>query len=146
MKLKKFVILLASFMIVGGVLSEAKVVRADSQNIVDVRSVGQSNISTFSTNKGDAGITKLEIQNRGRRIWWYAKPYKSGAFSFKGIVTVTDVKGIPAVYYVGDEGTTSVSGYISLRYKARKATMTGVSYGSYGIALTMPFSETYYGG
>lgn len=64
MKLKKFVILLASFMIVGGVLSEAKVVRADSQNIVDVRSVGQSNISTFSTNKGDAGITKLEIQNK----------------------------------------------------------------------------------
>lgn len=147
MNLKRFFIALASVFLLGSLaIGTSSFVSADNfSNNVEIIQPNQG-YSPRSTNYGNAGVTKLEIQNNGKRIWWYAKPYKSGHFSYKGVIKVYDRKGIPASYYVSGDGSGSVSGVVYLRYKAKKATMTGVAYGSHGISITLPFSDTSYGG
>lgn len=147
MKLKRICAVIASVFVLGfAIIETTSSINADDYaNNVEIVQPEQV-IGLNSTSYGNAGITKLEIQANGRRVWWYAKPYQSGGFSYKGVITVYDSKGIPAVYYVSGDGSGSVSGSVSLRYKAKKATMTGVCYGSNGIAITMPFSDSAYGG
>lgn len=147
MKLKRIFAIIASIFVLGFSISvTSSSVKADDY-VDNVEMIQPEQVFGLnSTSYGNAGITKLDIQDSGRRVWWYAKPYQSGHFSYKGIITVYDRKGIPATYYVSGDGSGSVSGSVSLRYKAKKATMTGVCYGSNGIAITMPFSDSAYGG
>ncbi|MGT2965557.1 hypothetical protein [Streptococcus acidominimus] len=98
-----------------------------------------------ATNIGNAGTTKLEIQDNGRQVWWYAKTHDGSRFHFTGIITVK-FKGTsrPFSYAVSGGGYGSVSKTLSFSKKIQQATLTGVGYiEGKGISITFPFSEVY---
>lgn len=111
---------------------------------VSAYSDSNSTVKPYSTESGPGGVTRVELHDNRQRVWWYALPYTNGSYTFSGGITVTLSNGRTLFYPVSKDGYAggSVSSSIRVPGKVRKATLGGIAYGSGGIQIALPNSET----